>query len=65
MRRFLMLSMMGVALAAQSEETDTLKSVELQNVQVVSTRATRKTPMAFTRAGGIDPSHPKDTYGIY
>ena len=31
MRRFLMLSMMGVALAAQSEETDTLKSVELQN----------------------------------
>ena len=46
-----MLSMMGVALAAQSEETDTLKSVELQNVQVVSTRATRKTPMAFTNMG--------------
>ena len=51
MRRFLMLSMMGVALAAQSEETDTLKRVELQNVQVVSTRATRKTPMAFTNMG--------------
>ena len=51
MRRFLMLSMMGVALAAQSEEADTLKSVELQNVQVVSTRATRKTPMAFTNMG--------------
>ena len=51
MRRFLMLSLMGVALAAQSEETDTLKSVELQNVQVVSTRATRKTPMAFTNMG--------------
>ena len=51
MRRFVMLSMMGVALAAQSEETDTLKSVELQNVQVVSTRATRKTPMAFTNMG--------------
>ena len=51
MRRFLMLSMMGVALAAQSEEADTLKSVELQNVQVVSTRATRKTPMAFTNLG--------------
>ena len=51
MRRFLMLSMMGVALAAQSEETDTLKSVELQNVQVVSTRATRKMPMAFTNMG--------------
>ena len=42
---------MGVALAAQSEETDTLKSVELQNVQVVSTRATRKMPMAFTNMG--------------
>ena len=51
MRKFLMLSLMGVALAAQSEETDTLKSVELQNVQVVSTRATRKTPMAFTNMG--------------
>lgn len=51
MRRLLMLSMMGVALAAQSEEADTLKSVELQNVQVVSTRATRKTPMAFTNMG--------------
>jgi len=51
MRKFLMLSMMGVALAAQSEETDTLKSVELQNVQVVSTRATRKMPMAFTNMG--------------
>jgi len=51
MRRFLMLSLMGVALAAQSEETDTLKSVELQNVQVVSTRATRKMPMAFTNMG--------------
>ena len=46
-----MLSLMGVALAAQSEETDTLKSVELQNVQVVSTRATRKMPMAFTNMG--------------
>ena len=51
MRKFLMLSLMGVALAAQSEETDTLKSVELQNVQVVSTRATRKMPMAFTNMG--------------
>ena len=51
MRKFLMLSLMGVALAAQSEEADTLKSVELQNVQVVSTRATRKTPMAFTNMG--------------
>ena len=51
MRKFLMLSLMGVALAAQSEETDTLKSVELQNVQVVSTRATRKMPMAFINMG--------------
>ena len=29
-------------------QMDTLKSVELQDVQVVSTRATKKTPMAFT-----------------
>ena len=37
----------GIALTA-AEPADTLKSVELQNVQVVSTRATKKTPMAFT-----------------
>jgi len=36
------------ALTAQAQEADTLKSVELQNVQVVSTRASKKTPVAFT-----------------
>ena len=30
------------------EQTDTLKAKELQEVQVVSTRATKKTPMAYT-----------------
>lgn len=40
--------LLGAAMTAQAEETDTLKSVELQNVQVVATRATKKTPVAFT-----------------
>ncbi len=49
--------LMGVATTAmaandKSEElTDTLKARELQEVQVVSTRATQKTPMAFTNIG--------------
>ena len=44
---FLVMALMGVA-TAQAAELDTLKNVELQNVQVVATRATKKTPMAFT-----------------
>ena len=44
----LMAMMLATMMAASAEETDTLKSVVLQNVQVVSTRATRKTPVAFT-----------------
>ena len=49
--------LMGVASTAaaandKSEElTDTLKARELQEVQVVSTRANKKTPMAFTNIG--------------
>lgn len=46
-----MMALMGVATAHAAvvdTQLDTLKSVELQNVQVVSTRASRKTPMAFT-----------------
>jgi iron complex outermembrane receptor protein len=39
------------AMMSQAADVDTLKSVELQNVQVVSTRATRKTPVAFTNMG--------------
>ena len=42
-----MMALMGVA-TAHAAELDTLKSVELQNVQVVATRATHKTPVAFT-----------------
>ena len=46
-----MMALMGVATAHAAEvdtQLDTLKSVELQNVQVVATRATKKTPVAFT-----------------
>jgi iron complex outermembrane receptor protein len=50
-RLFWLASFFAVATAQASEldtQLDTLKSVELQNVQVVATRATRKTPVAFT-----------------
>lgn len=47
MRKILFIAALG-ALTAQAEEADTLTSVELQDVQVVSTRASRKTPVAFT-----------------
>ena len=46
--------MMGVANTAAAandksgEQIDTLKAKELQEVQVISTRATKKTPMVFT-----------------
>ena len=50
MRKIFLLAALA-AVTAQAEEMDTLKSVELQNVQVVSTRATRKTPVAFTNMG--------------
>jgi len=36
------------AAAPEGEKMDTLRTYELQNVQVVSTRAGEKTPMAFT-----------------
>ena len=45
---------MGVANTAAAannksgEQIDTLKAKELQEVQVISTRATKKTPMVFT-----------------
>lgn len=38
----------GTAVCIHAEETDSLKVVNLQEVQVVSTRATQKTPVAFT-----------------
>ena len=43
MRKFFMVALMGVV-TAHAVELDTLKSVELQDVQVVATRATKKTP---------------------
>ena len=48
MRKVFLMMLLGAMMTAQAEETDTLKSVELQNVQVVATRATKKTPVAFT-----------------
>ena len=48
MKKLWSMALLTIAMAVQAEEADTLKSVELQDVQVVSTRATRKTPMAFT-----------------
>ena len=47
MRMFFMMALMGVV-TTHAAELDTLRSVELQDVQVVATRATKKTPVAFT-----------------
>ena len=47
MRKIFLLAALA-AMTVQAEELDTLKSVELQNVEVVSTRASKKTPVAFT-----------------
>ena len=47
MRKIFMMALLGT-ITAHAVELDTLKSVELQDVQVVSTRATHKTPVAFT-----------------
>ena len=41
-------AMMLMGTAAAVEPVDTVKTYELQDVQVVSTRATQKTPMAFS-----------------
>ena len=38
----------GVTVHAQTSAKDSMKVVNLQEVQVVSTRATAKTPVAFT-----------------
>ena len=44
---FLVMALIGT-MAVYATEMDTLKNVELQNVQVVAIRASRKTPIAFT-----------------
>ena len=48
MRKFFMMTVLCASLSLQAAELDTLKSVELQEVEVMATRATKKTPMAFT-----------------
>ena len=41
----------GITVHAQTSATDSMRVVNLQEVQVVSTRATAKTPVAFTNIG--------------
>lgn len=48
MRKFFVMMGLAVGLAAQAQEADSMKTYSLQDVQVVSTRASKKTPMAFT-----------------
>ncbi len=48
MRKFFMMTILSATLSLQAAELDTLKNVELQEVEVKATRATKKTPMAFT-----------------
>ena len=48
MKRLFLLGLLGMTMNMQAAEVDTLKSVELQDVQVVATRATKKTPVAYT-----------------
>ena len=48
MKKTFLLLASCLSLVAYAEQADTLRSVELQDVQVVSTRASKKTPMAFT-----------------
>lgn len=48
MKKMFFLAALFAATVTEAETIDSLKSVELQNVQVVSTRASKKTPMAFT-----------------
>ena len=48
MRKFFVMVSLAVGMVAQAQEADSMKTYTLQDVQVVSTRATKKTPMAFT-----------------
>lgn len=52
MKKLLAMAALAVAATTEAKEPlDTLKTYELQNVQVVSTRASAKTPVAFTNMG--------------
>ena len=48
MRKIFVMVSLAVGMLAQAQEADTVKTYSLQDVQVVSTRASKKTPMAFT-----------------
>ena len=48
MRKFFFMVLAATAMSVQAQQEDTLKTYSLQDVQVVSTRATKKTPMAFS-----------------
>jgi iron complex outermembrane receptor protein len=48
---FVAVTLLGSASVFGAEPVDTLKNVELQEVQVVSTRATSKTPIAYSNVG--------------
>ena len=48
MQKLLTLALFCTAVTAQAENEDSLKLVELQEVQVTAVRASKKTPMAFT-----------------
>ena len=49
--------MVGASVFAQAGETDSLKVVNLQEVQIVSTRATSKTPVTPHCAYGEQTGH--------
>ena len=48
MKKISLLALLATAMTMQAADTDTLKSVELQDVQVMSIRASKKTPVAYT-----------------
>jgi iron complex outermembrane receptor protein len=52
----------GVNAAAQKQNADSIKTINLQEVQIVSTRATSKTPVAFTNVNKEDLR--KQNYGL-
>ena len=57
MKRFAMTAILmegmawGACIQAQNQEPDSLWNMHLQEVEVVSTRATSTTPVAFTNIG--------------
>ena len=45
------LLMAALGVCAQTQEKDSLRVINLQEVEVISTRATNSTPVAFTNIG--------------